>query len=201
MFNADQRCAVCRGDACTSTAQCTCPTTASVATDVAQCCVNCNTRCTTTLCKRCSHLPCCRRCKRRLPPSCFDVEDLNAGAQEIFCQACKRKKQRQQQQQPRKNFATTRRSTDNIVIQVNIPTQPSDSTFEAFFERTSAELQQYIDESQQMHRYVTQSLYQHCTHVLCQSVTTRSAIIRLGPIIKSLTSSSSSSSSSSSPLL
>ena len=57
------------------------------------------------LCRRCVDLPCCKFCRRHLPPYCFDhVEDR-------ICQACARKRSR-----PR-----VTRAVDEVISEVDVP--------------------------------------------------------------------------------
>jgi len=63
MSIADNRCALCRGEAVTSTTQSQCPASPR--------CINCVVPTASTLCTRCETLPRCGICKRHLRRCCF----------------------------------------------------------------------------------------------------------------------------------
>jgi len=75
---ADNPCALCRGEAATSTAQCQCPASTR--------CINCGVLTTSSLCTRCEALPRCQTCKRHLPRWCFlQFDGDNASGGGVSC--------------------------------------------------------------------------------------------------------------------
>jgi len=82
-------------------------------------------------CRRCVTLPQCPVCKRRLPSNAFDAVPGN-------CQACDRKN--------RKKLQKTRHAIDNIVAEVNLPTDDTDTTYERFITRNALDILEVMDE-------------------------------------------------------
>ena len=99
-------------------------------------CINCSLGSTSYVCERCSQLPRCPTCSRRLPAEYFTSRGL--------CQACDRK-----QNNPR-----VRSSARNVVTEVDIPTVETDTTFDAFLLRTEHQIQETVDDYRRRFGYI-----------------------------------------------
>jgi len=89
------------------------------------------------LCRRCVTLPQCPACKRHLPSNfCDSVSGI--------CQACDRKN--------RKKLQKTRHAIDNIVAEVDMPTDDTDTTYERLITRNALDIHKVIDEHIKMNR-------------------------------------------------
>jgi len=138
----DNRCAICRGEATTSTAQCRCPPPTR--------CINCGVP---TLCTRCETLPRCRICRRHLPKRCFlqydgdNVDDSSEATDKkpvAVCRACDKKRSR----------STVRKSsTGSVVTEIEIPTTDAvHRFFESFLHVQQDQIRTRVDEFRQLHR-------------------------------------------------
>jgi len=134
MLITDNRCATCRDDASTSTAQCQYP--------APTCCINCGVLTASSLCARCKALSRCRRCRRHLLKRCFlqfdgdgdDQENNGNGVNDsseaidkrsAVCRACDKRRSR----------STVRKSTGNTVTEIEIPTTDAvHRSFESFIQ-------------------------------------------------------------------
>jgi len=157
----DNRCSVCRGDASTSTAQCQCPAPTDRSPSSSTRCINCGVLTASSLCARCKALPRCRRRKRHLPKRCFlqfdgdgdDQEDggnVNDSSEVIdkrstVCRTCDKRRSR----------FTVRKSTDNVVTEIETPTTDAvHRSFESFIQIHQDQVRVHVEERRQLHRYV-----------------------------------------------
>ena len=121
----EQRCQVCRGEATSSTAQCTCRR-----------CANCGVWTTQgRLCATCQTRPQCGACKRHLPTACYDGGPL--------CRACTNRRQRP---------PTTRNTLHDVVSEVDLPTTTQPSSFGDYITNNADRIQQVVQEHPDRHR-------------------------------------------------
>jgi len=140
----DNRCALCRVEASTSTTRCQCPPPSR--------CINCGVLTTSSLCTRCETLPRCRICRRHLPQSCFlqfggdNVSDSSEATDKrpaAVCRACDKKRHR----------STLRKLTGSIVTEIEIPTTDAvHRSFENFLRINEDQIRTRVDEFRQLHR-------------------------------------------------
>ena len=121
----EPRCILCRGEATSSTAHCTCIkcTNCDIGTAAGHLCTVCRTR------------PQCPTCKRHLPASYFD------GG---LCGACLR----------RHKHLPTRRSTSDIVVEVDLPTTTQSESYQEYVTRNADLIHDTVQQHLQRHRYV-----------------------------------------------
>jgi len=144
MSIADNRCAICRGEASTSTTRCQCPPPTR--------CINCGVPTASTLCTRCETLPRCRICRRYLPQHCFlqfdgdNVSDSSKATDKKpadVCRACDKRRHR----------SIVRKSTGSVVTEIEIPTTDAvHRSFESFLDVHQDQIRTRVDEFRQLHR-------------------------------------------------
>jgi len=142
MSIADNRCSLCRGEASTSNARCQCPAPTR--------CINCGVPTASTLCTRCETLPRCQRCKRHLPRRflLYDGDNVDDSSEAIdnrsaMCRACDKRRHR----------SIVRKSTGNIVTEIEIPTTDAvHRSSESFLHVHQDQIRRRVDEFR--HRYV-----------------------------------------------
>jgi len=104
---------------------------------IVESCVNCGVSSSTDVCAYCAQLTQCRHCHRRLPPVCFTT------CNRTTCRGCAK----------RSTKPHVRRSVDDVITEIEIPTTSQDVTFDSFLTRNADQIQQLVEEYCQQFRY------------------------------------------------